>query len=293
MHMDFRVYQIIYAGDLVSKGHELFQYLRELAKIPGEQGFEYCITSEVDYQGNIIGGCLSEEHSPDINSVDDNKNVFVPDVAPYLNTYFALDLQEQRLLVQHRDYPATNLSRQQAMSRLGTIINGGFQHIYGSEFNYVTTNREISEEEFIEVFHENRITSLRVKILPQGRLLSPSVHIFNESNVNENWIEGWNSDTSQTHEVLLKAPGRGGEGDLRNSPIAISLINLPTKEILELNYWSEEDGAETMSRTDLKKLRVQGIDKRTQPITGIDRLLIDLINRRDELRRFIAIQRLE
>ncbi|WHX37430.1 hypothetical protein QNH38_08285 [Paenibacillus polymyxa] len=288
MHMDFRVYQVIYFGDLVTNGERLFQYLKGLSKIPGEQGFEYCITSEIDYQSSIICGCLSEEYSPDINSVDDEKNSYVPDVAPYLNTYFALDLQEQRLLIQHREYPANNLNREQALARLATMINGGFQGIYGSEFDYVITNRDVTEEEFIEVFNQNRITSLRVKLFQQGRLLSEQAQILEDHTVNASWIEGWNSDESETYEVVLKAPGRGGVGDLRRSPIAVSLINLPVKEILELNYWSEEDGVGTMSRTDLKKLRVQGLDRRTQPITGIDRLLLDLRNRRPEIRKFVA-----
>ncbi|SEL81174.1 hypothetical protein [Paenibacillus sp. OK003] len=290
MHMDFRVYQVIFSGDLIGNGELLFEYLKGLSKIPGEFGFEYCITSEIDYQSNIICGCLSEEYSPDINSVDDEKNVYVPDVAPYLNTYFALDLQEQRLLVQHREYPATNLNWEQSMARLAFMIRGGFEQFYGVDFDYVITNRDVSDDEFIDVFNENRITSLRVKIFDQGRMLSRDAEIFNDSALNDAWIQGWNSDESETYEIVLKAPGRGGTGDLRESPIAISLINLPVKEILELNYWTEDDGAGTMSRTDLKKLRVQGLDRRTQPITGVDRLLSDLRNRRLEIRNFIAFR---
>lgn len=62
---------------------------------------------------------------------------------------------------------------------------------------------------------------------------------------------------------------------------------------MELNYWSDEDGAGSMSRTDLRKLRVQGIDRHTQPLTAIDQLLLDLRNRRDEMRRFVAFQQLD
>lgn len=159
------------------------------------------------------------------------------------------------------------------------MINGGYQDIYGPAFDYVITNRDVSDDEFIEVFNQNRITSLRVKLFPQGRLLSRDAKIMGDLDLNSAWINGWNTDTSETYEVVLKAPGRGGVGDLRRSPLAVSLINVPVKEILELNYWSEEDGVGTMSRTDLRKLRVQGLDRRTQPITGIDRLLLDLRNR--------------
>ncbi|WP_440960527.1 hypothetical protein ACN6KS_22510 [Paenibacillus nitricinens] len=293
MHMDFRLYQVIYAGDLTLNGQVLFEYLRGLAKIPGEHGFEYCVTSEIDYENDLICGCLSEEYPPNINSVDDDRNVYVPDVAPYLNTYFAIDLQEQRLLIQHREYPANNLSRQQALVRLATIIKGGFELAYGVEFDYVNTNREVTDDEFLEVFEQNRITLMRVKLYPQGRLLRDTAEIFEDEEINRIWIDGWNADESETHEMVLKAPGRGGAGDLRRSPIANSLINLPVKEILELNYWSDEDGAGSMSRTDLRKLRVQGIDRHTQPITAIDHLLIDLRNRRGEMRRFIAFRPLE
>lgn len=293
MSMDFKVYQVIYAGELIQNGQELFQHLRDLAIVPGEHGFEYCITNEIDYQDDIICGCISEEHPPDISSVDDDKNVFVPEVAPFMNTYFAIDLREKRLLIQHREYPANNLNRQQTLVRLATLISDGFQEVYGRQFDYVTTNRDVNDDEFIQVFYNNRITHLRVKILPQGRLLSQDTQIFEENDINSAWINGWNADTSETTEIVLKAPGRGGIGDLRESPIAISLINLPVKEILELNYWNDEDGVERMSRTDLRKFRIDGIDRRTQPITGIEHILLDLSNRRDELRRFIAFQNLE
>jgi len=293
MQMDFKVYQLNYAGDLNAGGERLFEYLRGLAKIPGELGFEYCITNEISYENNLICGCLSEEYPPNINSVDEEKNVYVPDISPYLNTYFVIDLQEQRFLVQHREYPANNLNRQQSLIRLSSLIQYGFQQIYNVEFDYVLTNREVTEQDFIDVFNENRITLLRVKVLPQGRLLSENTNIFAENNINESWVQGWNDDTSETHEILIKAPGRGGVGDLRRSPIARSLINLPVKEILELNYWTEEDGSESMSRTDLRKFRINGIDRHTQPITAIDHILTDLRNRRMEIRRFIAFEMLE
>lgn len=290
MQMDFKVYQLTYAGDLTKKGQTVYEYLRRLAKIPGEHGFEYCITSEVDYQSNLICGCLSEEYPPNINSVDDDRNVYVPDVSPYLNTFFVIDLSEKRLLVQHREYPAPNLDRHQTLVRLVSILKTGFERIYNAEFDYVDTNRDVTDEEFIDVFYNNRITLMRVKIFPHGRLLRDSASIFEDEHLNQTWIEGWNSDESEMHEILLKAPGRSGTGDLRESPIAISLLNLPVKEILELNYWNEDDSAEYMSRTDLKKFRVRGIDRHTQPITAIDHLLTDIRQRRHELRKFIAFQ---
>lgn len=83
MQMDFLVYQLIFSGDLTEKGENLYRYLRDLAKIPGEHGFEYCITREIEYQNHIITGCLSEEYPPDINSVDDERNVYIPDVSPF------------------------------------------------------------------------------------------------------------------------------------------------------------------------------------------------------------------
>lgn len=290
MNMDFLIHQLIYSGDLTTHGQRLYEYLKGLAKIPGEHGFEYCITSEIDYQNNFICGCLSEEYPPNINSVDDEKNVYVPDVSPYLNTFFALDLQEKRLLVQHRVYPARNLDRHQTLIRLSSVLKGAFETVCRSEFNYVSTNREVTEEEFEQVFYNNRITLMRVKLFPQGRLLRDSANIHEEKDLNTAWIQGWNSDESESYEIVLKAPGKSGVGDLRKSPIALSLLNLPVKEILELNYWDENDTSEKMARTDLKKFRIRGIDRHTQPITAIDHMLTDLRNRRDELRRFIAFQ---
>ena len=292
MQMDFKVYQLIYAGNLTTRGELLYDYLRGLAKIPGEHGFEYCITSEIEYQNNFICGCLSEEYPPTINSVDEDKNVYVPDVSPYLNTFFVLDLQEQRMLIQHREYPAPNLDRHQSRVRLATILSSGFDHVYNAQFDYVDTNRDVTDDEFIEVFNQNRITLMRVKMFPQGRLLRENTAIFEEEKLNAAWIEGWNTDESETHEIVLKAPGRNGTGDLRRSPIANSLISLPVKEILELNYWDEDRGSESMSRTDLRKFRITGIDRHTQPITAIDHIINDLRNRRAELRRFVAFQAL-
>ncbi len=292
MHMDFRVYQLTYAGDLTARGAEFYELLRNLSKVPGEFGFNYCITSEISFDENIITGCLSEEHAPDINSVDDDRNTFVPDVAPYLNTMFAIDLQEKRMIVQHRDYPPSNLDRHQSMTRLGLLVNSAFEEVYRSPFNYLVTHRDVTDDDFIEIFNNNRITLLRVKLFDTGRFLPDDAEIFEDDELNKHWIEGWNSDESNMHEIVLKAPGRGGNGDLRESPIAISLLNLPRKEITELNYW-KEDGQENMSRTDFKKFRIRGIDRHTQVISAIDTIAREVYQRRAELRRFSLIQDLE
>ncbi|MEZ2659299.1 hypothetical protein [Aneurinibacillus aneurinilyticus] len=289
MHMDFRVYQLTYPDDLTEQGQALYDYLRNVAKIPGEHGFEYCITNENGFNENIIVGCFSEEYAPNINSVDDDKNLYVPDVAPFLNTFFAIDLQEKRMLIQHRDYPAANLNRDQTLTRLSIILNAAFENIYNSVFNYIRTNREVNDDEFINVFNDHRITLLRVKLFENGRLLRADAEIFDNREINRNWIDGWNTDASNMHEIVLKAPGRGGDGDLRESPLAVSLINLPIKEIIEINYW-DEGGSETMSRTDFRKFRIRGIDRYTLPITAVDAIENAVYNRRDEVRRFRAIQ---
>ncbi|MGX4583384.1 hypothetical protein [Paenibacillus chitinolyticus] len=293
MQMDFLVYQIIYAGDLTNNGDLIYQYLGNLAKMPGEHGFEYCITNEIDFRNNIISGCLSEEYPPDINSVDDEKNVYIPDVSPYLNTFFALDLQEKKMLIQHREYPAQNLDRHQTRVRLGSILNAAFNELLHVEYNYLNTNREITDEDFEEVFFENRVTLLRVKLFEDGRLLRDQSEIFEDPEVNARWIEGWNSDESHMHEIVLKAPGRGGDGDLRKSPLAITLLKIPNKEITELNYWTDVDGSTGMSRTDLRKFRIRGIHRHTQPITAIDVIATEIYNRRGELDRFMRIENME
>jgi|HigsolmetaAR204D_1030405.scaffolds.fasta_scaffold05226_5 hypothetical protein len=294
MHMDFRVYQLTYAGDLVARGTEFYQALSRLSKVPGEHGFEYCITNELDFEENIITGCLSEEYAPDIVSVDDDRNSYIPDVAPYLNTFFAIDLQEKRMIVQHRDYPPNNLDRQQSMTRLSLLISNAFEPVYRSQFNYVVTYREATDEDFIEIFNDdNRVTLLRVKLFDTGRFLPEDAEIFDGADeLNRHWIEGWNADESDMHEIVLKAPGRGGNGDLKKSPIAISLLNLPRKEILELNYWTGE-GQQTMSRTDFKKFRIRGINIYSQVITAIATISREVYRRRDELRNFRLIQDLE
>lgn len=291
MQMDFRVYQLTYDGDLISSQGDLFSRLRELAKIPGEFGFEYCITREVTIDDSIITFCLSEEYAPNITSVDDERNSFLPDVSPFMNTYVALDLQEKRMLVQHRDYPANNLDRNQSFIRVTNVLDEAFQEIYNSAFNYLDTNRDVDDDDFLRVFENNRITNLRVKLFDTGRYIINGTQIFEEDeDLNNKWIDGFNSDESGTYEIVLKAPGRGGEGDLRYSPIARSLLNLVTKEIVELNYWDEDSGSNTMSRTDLKKFRISGINRDTQTITAIETISNEIYRRRQEIRNFRVTQ---
>lgn len=295
MQMDFRVYQLLYANDLTDHGQELFDYLRGLSKMPGEHGFEYCITNEIDFSENIISFCFSEEHESNVTSVDDEKNSFSPDVSPYLNTFYAIDLQEKRMLVHHRDYPPNNLDRDKNLVRVGIILEQAFQDIYHSAFNYVKTTVDVTDDQFIEVFENNRITLLRVKLFNTGRRIIDGTQIFEENYLNNYWIQGFEADESDTYEVTLKAPGKTGEGDLRNSPIARSLINMVTKEIIELNYWTDEEGSHSniMSRTDLKKFRIRGINKDTPSITAINTISNEVYRRRPEIRRYRAINDLE
>jgi hypothetical protein len=291
MQMDFRVYQLTYDGDLLARGRDFYQYITNLPKFREHQ-LEYCITNEHEFEQNIVTFCFSEEYIPDLNSVDEARNSFSPNIDPFLNTFFSIDLQEKRMLVHHRDYPPNNLDRHQTMTRVSVLLNEAFQEVYNSQFNYLNTNRSVAEEDFLEVFRNNRITMLRVKLFETGRNIRAGSTIFQESTLNNQWIVGWNEDESDMHEIILKAPGRGGEGDLRDSPIARSLINLQNKEIVELNYWDEESGSNLMSRTDLRKFRIRGINNHTQPITAVNTIANEVYSRRPELRNFIATRQL-
>ncbi|WP_261978856.1 hypothetical protein [Bacillus cereus] len=55
-----------------------------------------------------------------------------------------------------------------------------------------------------------------------GRYISEEAQIFEDDMTNEYWKRGWTEDGSSMHEVILKAPGRDVEGDLRESPIVKS-----------------------------------------------------------------------
>jgi hypothetical protein len=288
MKMEFRVYQLLYSGDLTEKGEEFFQYLRNMSKIPGEFGFDYCITNEIDFNNNIITFCFSEEYEPDISSVDDDKNVFVPDVSPYINTLMAIDLQEKRMIVQNREYPANNLDKHQTMTRVGIMLNEAFEAVYNSVFNYLLTDREVQDEEFERIFNNFRISSLWIQIPNNLRFIPDNERIFEDELLNRKWIEGWNNDQSGVYEVLLKAPGKGGDGDLRYSPIAISLMKMLGKEVKQIDYWDDEGNHHQISRNSFRRFVINGINLRTQVITAIDRISSEVYNRRAELRSFVG-----
>lgn len=287
MQMEFRVYQMTYSGNLTEKSDELVAYLKGLAKIPGEYGFKYCITNEFDYSNNLITFCFSEEYASDVNSVDDDKNNFTPDVSPYINTIMAIDLQEKRFIVQNRDYPANTLNKHQTMTRVGMLLNEGFEQVYNSVFNYLETDRVVFDEDFTPLFEDNRVSLLWVNIPKAGRFIPTGEEIFNDENIdNENWINGWNSDQSDVFEILLKAPGKGGEGDLRHSPIARSLMKTLGAEVKQLNFWDSENNHQKISRSSLKRFVVRGINHRTHAITSVDKLSTEILTRRSELRGF-------
>ncbi|MFI8709958.1 hypothetical protein ACIGHG_23600 [Bacillus sp. NPDC077411] len=291
--MDFRVYQVIYPDDLTVHGQQLYEHLRNTAKQPGEHGFEFCITSDVGYSNDLITFCLSEEYSANISSVDDDKNSFIPDVAPYLNTYVSLDLQEKRLLVQHRDYPPNNLSKDQNMVRLSLMLSQAFADVCNATFNYLDTTRLVDDEDFANIFNNYRITMLRVRLFETGRYISEDAQIFEDEEINRRWKDGWADDGSSMHEIILKAPGRGGEGDLRHSPIAQSLVNLVRKDIVEINYWDDDGVSESLSRNDFRRFSINGINTYTLPITAIETISNEVYNRRGEVRRFIATRDLD
>ncbi|MCU4984479.1 hypothetical protein P4310_30875 [Bacillus thuringiensis] len=289
MHMEFRVYQMLYPDDLTEKGDRLVEFLKRMTKIPGEYGFKYCITNEFDFTENIITFCFSEEYASDVNSVDDDKNNYNPDVSPYINTIMAIDLQEKRLLVQNRHYPANTLNKDQTMTRIGLMLNEAFDKIYATVFNYLPTDRLIFDDDFTPIFKENRISLLWATIPKHGRFIPEGEEVFKDEGIdNSNWIKGWNSDSSDVFEVLLKAPGKGGEGDLRNSPIARSLMKMLGVEIKQLDFWDDENKHHKIARSSLKRFVVKGINHRTHAITAVDKLATEIYSRREELRSFSA-----
>ncbi|MET1123075.1 hypothetical protein ABWU59_29590 [Priestia megaterium] len=288
--MEFRVYQLLYADSLIEESQSLYNYLQRMAKLPGEFGFDYCITNNVDFSNNVITFCFSEEYASDVNSVDDEKNLFTPDVSPYINTIMALDLQEKRLIVQNRDYPANNLNKHQTMTRMGLMLNNAFENVYNAVFNYIDTDREVLEEEFERAFENYRVSLLWVKV-PNNRRFIPNYERIHEDDLlNENWITGWNQDQSDVQEILLKAPGRGGNGDLRLSPVARSLIKMFGSEVKQIDYWDDEENHYSISRDSLRRFVIRGVNLRTQPITVIDRLSVEIQARRDELRNFRGVE---
>ncbi len=106
----------------------------------------------------------------DINSVDDDKNAYVPILSPYLSTCVALDLQEKRLLVQHRVYPPDNLSKDTNMTRLSLMLSQAFESVCNAIFNYLDTTREADDEDFSYIIRHYRVTVLRVKLLENRKI---------------------------------------------------------------------------------------------------------------------------
>ena len=292
MKMEFRVYQLTYADDLTVRANDLYQYLKDMSIVPGEHGFEYCITNEIDLDENIITFCFSEEHSPNTTTIDDEKNSIIADVAPFINTMAAIDLQEKRMIVQNRDYPANNLDKHQTMTRIRIMLNEAFQNVYNSVFNTISIEREMDDEELDEIFRNNRVSMLRVQITRNNRTLLETAEIFEDSSLNEKWIEGWNTDNSNIHEIILKAPGQGGEGDLRYSPIANSVLDLLGSRIMQMSIWDENEDNEVLSRSSFSRFIIRGINHRTQVITSIDTIAQEVYNRRQELRAFRATDEL-
>ncbi|KKK10351.1 MULTISPECIES: hypothetical protein [Bacillus] len=286
--MEFRVYQMTYNNDLTTKTNDLYEFLKSYGRQHGERGYYYTITNEIDEENHVITFSFSEEHDSNINSLDEENNSYAPDVEPCINTIMALDLREKRFLVQNRDYPADNLKKETTMTRIGLILEDAFQEVYNSEFNYLDTDKEIDEGTFKEAFENHRVSHLWVRFPGVRRFLHETATIFAEDDLNTQWIEGWNKDESGMHEILLKAPGRGGDGDLRNSPIAKSIMNMFGAEVKQLDFWDEEGKFHKISISSLKRFVVSGIDHRTLVITAIQHTSLAIRNRRTELRDFIA-----
>lgn len=285
MPINFQVFQLAASDDLTKKDQEFFKELKNQPKIKGEHGYHFCITSETDFENHIVSGCFSEEHPPVANSVDDQNFSYILEEPPYLSTFFAIDLREKRVLIQHREYPVPTLKQKQTFSRLHNMIKNAFEHIYGIEYLDVPTGRPVSDEEFTEKFKNNRTTLLKVELEPESKI-TEGFDIFENKDLNKPWAVGWNSDNSDTYEILLKAHGRGKAGDLRDSPIANTLIGLSTKRVIDLNYWDANNVYHSMSRSSMEKFEIDGVDKNTLPITAIQNILKDLIANRGELRNF-------
>ncbi len=118
----------------------------------------------------------------------------------------AIDFQEKRLLVQNRDYPANTLNKQQTMTRVGLLLNEGFEKIYNSVFNYLDTDKQIFDNDFTPLFENNRVSLLWATIPNHGRFIPEGEKIFEDDTIdNQNWIKGWNSDESDVFEVLNKS----------------------------------------------------------------------------------------
>ncbi|MEE4566811.1 hypothetical protein V2U94_04140 [Paenibacillus polymyxa] len=288
MYIDFDVFQISFSGDMIVHEDALLEKLKSMSRIPGEYGYDYCITKDIDSENHLICGCFSEEHPPITTSVNEEDLSYIPDeIPPYLNTYFAIDLREHRVLIQHRIYPAPTLKRDQTLIRLHGIIREAFEEVYGVQYLEVKTGRPVDDELFLDIFTNNRITYLDVRLYPHSKI-DGTINVFEDEELDKKWAQGWNKDSSDAHQIILKAPGKGKSGDLRESPIAKTLVKLNTKDILQINYWDANNQFGTLSRSGLERFRVSDIDKNTLTVTAIQHILVDIPSRREELRGFKA-----
>ncbi|MGE6576249.1 hypothetical protein ACQKFM_15135 [Paenibacillus xylanexedens] len=286
MSMDFVVYQIATPDNLVSKESEFFEFLSTYPIQQEERELYYCITQDLTMENSIITASLSQEHSPLTDSFDDEKQLYPPGDTPAIHTFFSFDLREKFLLLQLRDYSPSNLDKDITRNRLMRILNEAFIAVYSQQINAIPTEKEYNQDELIDLFNENRVSMLRVRIGDSARLLRSNTIIFDDESLNSAWTRAWNEDESNTHEVTLKAPGRNGEGDLRRSPYAKTLLEVPTKDIEELFYWDDAGKQHKVTKNGFKRFKVNDIDLHAHPISAIGYISSQLYARRDELNEF-------
>ncbi|GAC43006.1 hypothetical protein [Paenibacillus popilliae] len=287
--MDFIVFQIGTPDDLTKKEEQFFTFLRNYPRQREERNLHFCITTDITLQNSIITGNLSQEHLPLSSPVNENKEYYAPNDSPYLHTLFSLDLQKRFLLLQYRDYPPANLDKDLTRNRLTRVLNEGFNTVYKQQFNPIPTEKPYDDSELIELFNKYRVSELRVKIGDSGRLLRDSSSIFEDANYNKVWIEAWNEDTSNISEVILKSPGRGGDGDLRLSPLAQTLLQIPSKEIEQIIYWDEDGKQNKVSKRGYERFKINDIDIHTYPITAVEVITTQISQRRNEFSQFNRI----
>lgn len=286
MSMDFVVFQIATPDDLLEREREFMDFLANYPRQQEDRDLYFCITNDISTQNSIITGNISQEHLPLTDSVDEEKAVYEPEDTPSLHTFFAIDLQEKFLLLQYRDYSPKTLDKDITRNRLARVLNEAFLAVYFQQINLVPTEKEYNEEELLNLFNEYRVSYLRVRIGEHRRLIPNETTIFEETNLNNSWIQAWNSDESNTDVVILKAPGKTGEGDLRNSYLARTLLSLPSKDIEELIYWDRAGKQHKINKNGFKRFKLSDIDLYTHPITAIDYITTQITQRRDELELF-------
>ncbi|MGG1639845.1 hypothetical protein ACIFQM_00840 [Paenibacillus sp. NRS-1782] len=286
MSMDFVVFQIGTADDLTPREGEFYKFLSNFPRQEEDRGLHFCITNDLSIQNSIITGNISQEHLPLTDSVDEEKAVYAPEDIPSLHTFFAIDLQEKFLLIQYRDYSPKTLDKDVTRNRLSRVLNAAFIEVYHQQINLIPTEKEYDEEELLRLFNEYRVSYLRVRIGEHRRLLRDEAKIFDDPSLNDNWIQAWNEDASNTNVIILKAPGQTGEGDLRTSPLAKTLLSIPSKDIEELIYWDRAGRQNKVNKSGFKRFKVNDIDLYTHPITAIDYISAQISQRRSEIELF-------